>query len=93
VAKTSKAFLRCLALTTEPTYVPIAARKKHLMIISPHKKINPMNDTMTSKKQMAQFKFKPTKLDEIKDRVYFKVFVLTIILFILMLQTFSIIGQ
>lgn len=52
-----------------------------------------MKDTLTSRKKMAQFKFKPTELDEIKDRVYFSAFLLTIVAFVLMLQLIGLTGQ
>lgn len=52
-----------------------------------------MKDTLTSRKKMAQFKFKPTKLDELKDKVYGKLFVLAIIAFVLMLQLIGLAGQ
>jgi hypothetical protein len=52
-----------------------------------------MKDTLTYKKKMAQFEFKPTKLDELKDRVYFSVFLLTIVAFVLMLQVIGLVGQ
>jgi hypothetical protein len=55
--------------------------------------ITTMKDTLTSRKKMAQFKFKPTELDEIKDRVYFSVFLLTIVAFALMLQVIGLVGQ
>lgn len=42
---------------------------------------------------MAQFKFRPTKLDQLKDKVYGNVFVLVIIVFVLMLQLIGLAGQ
>ena len=52
-----------------------------------------MKETLTSRKKMAKFKFKPTKLDELKDKVYCKLFVLAIIAFVLMLQLIGLAGQ